>query len=167
MATTQKKETISQTQEPEQLPVKAEHALIQMPEARTAGPEMDEPEEIRGKKGIEAPTNLTPIIKFEHGGQYVIGEFLGIRHEMGKNKSRLYDLRLSEDRLKRMGADKLGIPIDNGLIVSIWGSKVLDSMMDMIPKMPGDTIYVQYLEDRETARGQNPAHIFKVKVFPK
>lgn len=147
-------------------PIKSQHAKINIPE-RQEEQTFEAPDEIKALgEGEEALSSLTPVVEFEKIGDYVLGTYLGNRAGIGPNKSRLYDLKLTEDQLKRIGADTLNIPIKNGMVVSVWGSTILDSMMDRLHPPMGSILFVQYTGDVQTERKQNPAHTYKVTVYP-
>lgn len=166
-----KKKAVQKRSRAGEVAVQARHARIDFSNKGTSGPEVQEPEELKGEEGQEAPSSLTPIVVFEQPGDYVVGEYYGTRGDIGPNKSRLYDLKLTEKQLLTLGADKTtgigGTSIKGGMIVSVWGATTLDTMMEQTPKNPGDRLLIQYTGETATKREQNPAKLFRVKVYPK
>lgn len=98
---------------------------------------------------VIAPSSLTPTAQWEQYGQYVMGEYLGVKTEVGPNASRLYNLRL-----------------DDGTTVSVWGTTVLDDRMDLLRAPIGSTLTIIYAGEAEAKKGQNAAKLFKVAYLP-
>ena len=98
----------------------------------------------------EAPSSITPIVDFQSPGDWVAGEYVGTRDNIGPNASRLYDLK-----------------VDGNYFCSIWGCTILDTKMDMLNPKPGQTLLVQYIGSVPTSRNQNPAKNFRVATVTK
>jgi hypothetical protein len=92
-----------------------------------------------------APSSLTPTVQWEQVGNYVVGTFLGMQEKVGPNASRLYNLRT-----------------DDGEVVSVWGTTVLDNRMDLLRVPVGARLTIIFVGESEAKKGQNPAKIFKV-----
>jgi len=92
-----------------------------------------------------APSSLTPTVQWEQVGNYVVGEYLGMQEKVGPNASRLYNLRA-----------------DDGEVVSVWGTTVLDNRMDLLRVPAGKRLTIIFVGESEAKKGQNPAKIFKV-----
>lgn len=95
----------------------------------------------------EAPSSLTPIVDFKGIGDWVAGEYVGTRMEVGPNASMLHDLK-----------------VDGHYFCSIWGSTILDQKIQMLNPKPGQHLLVQFTGLIPTARNQNPAKNFRVAI---
>lgn len=99
----------------------------------------------------EAPSSLTPIVDFQKPGDWVAGEYVGTRDDIGPNASRLYDIK-----------------VDGNYFCSIWGCTILDMKMDMLNPKPGQTLLVQYTGTVPTSKvGRSPAKNFRVATVTK
>lgn len=105
--------------------------------------EYDLPEGMEG--ATIAPSSLTPTVQWEQYGNFVVGTFLGQQEKVGPNASRLYNLKT-----------------DDGDIVSVWGTTVLDNRMDLLRPPVGSRLTIIYKGESEAKKGQNPAKIFLV-----
>ena len=103
--------------------------------------------------GGKFETGFPPSVKFEKPGDFIGGEYILHRENVGPNHSRIYELVVSggEEDLK----------------VIVWGSTVLDRQFDSAypPVQQGDKIGIVYLGDKSTARRQNPVKLFAFKVI--
>ena len=108
------------------------------------------PPELQGKDinvvdTLEAPN---PTVVFAEIGEYIVGRYQGMRElTISKRLQRLYDIRLP-----------------SGSLVSVWGSKILDSRIDQaIAKgmAVNSSVMIQYLGDIDTGQ-VNPAHNFRI-----
>lgn len=100
-------------------------------------------------KAVELPSGLTPVVEFVDPGEYIEGIYLGCRLDVGPNKSAMYDLRVPSGPGKE-------------LIVSVWGSTILDGKFRLQNPPTGSRILIQYLGDVATSRGLNPARDWRV-----
>ncbi len=96
----------------------------------------------------EEDSGLPPVAVFDEPGDFVAGHFRAVKADVGKNKSRMYYLALHPTKE----------------IIGVWGSTALDDRMDLMQPKPGDAILIQYLGVQETARGQNPVKVFRVRL---
>lgn len=96
----------------------------------------------------EAPSSLTPIVDFQGVGDWIAGEYVGTRFDIGPNNSFLYDLK-----------------VDGNYFCSIWGSTILDTKMQMLNPKVGQHLLVQYIGSVETSKKQNPAKNFRVAIL--
>jgi hypothetical protein len=123
------------------------------------------PKELRGKvpEDIfekEAPTGFSPVMQFgpdpEHWqtGVYHIARFLGVKYNVGPNKSNMYEFELPDEKNMMQ-------------VVSLWGSTILDNKMAALGDAlrPGKYLFIQFLGETPTARGLNPAKDFRVAIL--
>jgi hypothetical protein len=110
------------------------------------------PEWVTGKE-TEAPSSLTPAADWAAPGEYVAGEYLGMQESVGPNKSRLYHLRIADPANPKQTQ-----------AVSVWGSTILDTKMDLLNPPKGCQLFIQYLGTVETGKGLNPAKSFRVMM---
>jgi len=82
---------------------------------------------------------------YEKEGDFIEGVFIATQHDVGVNKSNLYNLETQ----------------DRG-ILSVWGSAILDQRMALVK--PGDKIKITYQGLGEAKSGKNAPKIFKVEV---
>lgn len=87
-------------------------------------------------------TDLPPFHKFEITPE-VEGVYESVKSDVGANKKQVYTLRLS-----------------SGNQVSIWGSTVLDEIMEDLEI--GSRILITFKGTKPTKRGKNEAKIFTV-----
>jgi hypothetical protein len=103
--------------------------------------------EISGVKIIDT-METNPTIVFEEPGEYVLGKYQGFRElTIEGRQQRLYDLLTP-----------------GPLLVSVWGSTVLDIRFDTAIKkgmVVNSSVMVQYLGDIDTGKG-NPAKNFRL-----
>lgn len=94
---------------------------------------------------------LNPVVNFEHPGDTFIGDYIGSREiNFDGRVSRLYNFRSDQ---KFAGTD---------MIVSIWGSAVLDRIfLDVAPQMD-DKLVIQYAGLGQNAKKGNPPKLFVV-----
>lgn len=83
------------------------------------------------------------IWEYEEDGDFIEGILVGVKHDVGPNKAMLYS-------------------IDDGTIINVWGSTILDSRMCLTKK--GDKIKITYKGVGEKKPGQNAPKIFKVEI---
>lgn len=76
--------------------------------------------------------------------EFIEGELVGKKSDIGVNKSMLYSVETS-----------------TGLI-NVWGSKVLDERMNHVNI--GDSVKITFKGLGQAKRGMNPPKIFKVEV---
>lgn len=121
--------------------------LARILEAPPSEQEIDAPE-IGGYELEETAGDLTPTVDFYRPGTYIYGEYLGSRTlKLGARFQIMYDLKRP----------------DNGEIVSIWGSTILDNRMKRAGFEMGDGIFIQYLGNVDVATaGMNPAKNYRV-----
>ena len=81
--------------------------------------------------------------KYEEDGDFIEGILVSIKREVGPNKAMLYS-------------------IDNGTILNVWGSTILDSKL-CFGKI-GDKVKITYKGLGEKKQGQNAPKIFKVEI---
>lgn len=96
----------------------------------------------------EAPSSLTPIVDFQQKGDWIAGEYVGTRINIGPNASMLYDLK-----------------VDGHYFCSIWGSTILDTKIQMLNPKSGQHLLVQFTGLIPTSRNQNPAKNFRVAII--
>lgn len=101
----------------------------------------------------ETIEGFPPSPKFERKGDAVFGEFIGKREGVGPNKSRLYELSMPNGQGK-------------SLTVAVWGSTIIDQKFDSCypPIQQGDKVGFIYLGEKATARNQNPAKLFAIRL---
>lgn len=87
------------------------------------------------------------IWTYENDGDFVEGHFISIQKDVGENKSNLYTLRK-----------------EDGNLISVWGSAILDSRMSAI--QVNDMVKITYKGLGEKKGGKNAPKIFKVEVDP-
>ena len=99
-------------------------------------------------------TGFPPSVKFEKPGDYIAGEFIHVRENVGPNKSRVYELSVR------------GSEESDALSVVVWGSTALDRLFDSQypPVQQGDKLAIVYYGEKSTSRKQNPVKLFAVKV---
>ena len=136
---------------PSLVPVAPRLPEFVIPEVQEAAEVGTPPEWVTGKE-VEAPSSLTPAADWQHPGEYVAGEYLGRQDGIGPNKSRLYHLRITDPATKRPAA------------ISVWGSTILDTKMDLLGPAQGCQLFIQYLGTVETGKGLNPAKQFRVMM---
>ena len=108
------------------------------------------PPELAGKPGIRVHDTLetNPTVKFQVAGDYVLGRYQGLRSLVidGRNQA-VYDIKTP-----------------SGVIVSVWGSTILNGRMSDAIKAgltQGASLMIQYLGDIDTGR-PSAAHNFRV-----
>lgn len=120
-------------------------AGIVIPEQKAGQPVPDL--EIEGYETTQVVGDLTPTAEFKVPGEYIYGEYLGMRTIKIKTRDQtLYDLKRP----------------DNGDTVSVWGSTILDNRMKRAGFEIGEGIYIRYLGVVETAGGLSPAKNFEI-----
>ncbi len=109
------------------------------------------PPEVAGLgKPQVAPSGLLPVIDFERPGDYMVGDLMEIRENVGPNKSRQYVLQ----------------HIPSGEVVCVWGSTILDAKINALNPEANAVLYIKYEGTVDTARGLNPAKQFYVEKYP-
>lgn len=123
-------------------------AVARVQDMQDSGPR---PPELAGfGKPQVAPSGLVPVIEFEQPGDYVVGDLLEVRQDVGPNKSKQYILR----------------HIPSGETVCVWGSTILDAKINALNPEPGAVLYIKFEGDVPTSRGLNPAKQFYVEKYP-
>lgn len=112
------------------------------------------PPELTGKSGLHVHETLetTPTVKFNDVGDYMIGAYAGFRVLQITGKEGVRDQRLYD------------IKTPSGIVVSVWGSKILDGRMDAAIKAGlgvNRSIMIQYLGDIDTGM-PSEAHNYRV-----
>lgn len=104
--------------------------------------------------GGKFETGFPPTVKFEKPGDFIGGEFVYMRTDVGPNHSRVYELAIAGGE----GKD----PVK----VVVWGSTALDRQFDSAypPVQQGDKIGIVYIGEKATNRKQNPVKLFAFKV---
>lgn len=106
-------------------------------------------------RDAEQIAGFPPQPTWTKAGQAVWGSFLQMRTEVGPNASRLYEVAADTGEKEP-------------LLVSIWGTTVLDRQMDMAfakGMKAGDRLAIVYLGPAANAKpGQSPPHLFAVRV---
>lgn len=135
--------TVKNESLPEQNEVKVEHATIldsasvESSIALPPGVDMGAFQEV---------ISLNPIVQFDNIGNFVMGTWLPPKYGVGKFKSRLYNLRLSEKT-----------------VVSVWGSTILDNKVDLAQPKVGDIVGFQLIGSIPSDKGQD-AKDFRVVI---
>jgi hypothetical protein len=101
------------------------------------------------ERAEEAPSSLSPTAEWTTPGEGMSGLFLGAQVGVGPNESRLYSFKL-----------------EDGTIVGVWGSAVIDRQMDLLRPDAGDRVAIVYVRDTEKKPGQNPARVFRMAKIP-
>jgi hypothetical protein len=102
---------------------------------------------IEGMEGCEEYSSTFPhTITWIEEGQYCKGEYVGIRENIGKNKSKVY------------------VILCDGEEINIWGTKILDQLFDKSVPRVGDTICIIYDGECPSTRGLNPTKLFTLLV---
>lgn len=106
--------------------------------------------------GGKFETGFPPTVRFEKPGDFIGGEFIHKRENIGPNNSRVYEL---------------GVTGANGALlkVVVWGSTTIDQQWDSAypPVQQGDKVAIIYIGEKETSRKQNPVKLFAFKVIRK
>lgn len=99
-------------------------------------------------------TGFPPSVKFEKPGDFIGGEFIHLRENVGPNSSRVYELSVDGNN---------SVPFN----CVVWGSSALDRQFDSAypPVQQGDKLGIIYLGDKPTSRKQNPVKLFALKVI--
>lgn len=84
------------------------------------------------------------VWEYEKDGDFVEGVLLIVKHDVGPNKSLLYNIETSQG------------------VKSVWGSAVLDEKMALVRL--GDRVKITYKGKGEAKKGKNAPKIFKVEV---
>jgi hypothetical protein len=126
-------------------------------------PKVDKPVDVALPPGVPKTSRelasgvSNPTASFDEPGDYIIGEYRGFRvvttgteKDGTPRKSRLYDLRQEGDA---------------GIIVSVWGTTILDKRVDESGVKVGQMVAVQFMGDVETSRGQSKAHDFRLNIW--
>jgi hypothetical protein len=101
-------------------------------------------------EGAESSSSLLPSPRWKEAGEQFIGTYLGYREiTMNKKARRLYLF----DQLR------------TGERVGVWNTTVLDTEITSVAPRAGDRVCIVFMGDKATARGQNPAHVFRVYVI--
>lgn len=110
------------------------------------------PEEYR--RG-ETMSGFPPSPDWQEPGEAVFGHFIGLRLDVGPNKSRIYELAAYQGKNKEP------------LTVAVWGSAALDRLFDSAfpPIRMGDRLAIIYLGEKPTQRGLNPVKLFALKII--
>lgn len=109
-----------------------------------------------GEVEEEAPSNLCPVIEFQEPGDFIIGDYIGAKPEVGPNSSNMYMFKIPADLAG--GTEK---------VVGIWGSTALDTTMDLWKPAPGSRLQVIYTGTAPTQRGMNPVKTYKIRKLKK
>lgn len=83
--------------------------------------------------------------QYENEGDFIEGHFMSVQEDVGPNKSKLYTIRK-----------------EDGSMVGVWGSTILDSRMAVLQH--GDMVKITYKGLGEKKGGKNAPKIFKVEV---
>lgn len=104
-------------------------------------------------EGGEVMAGFPPSPKFEKKGETVFGAYVGMRLDVGPNKSRVYEL-------SQPGPD------GEALTIAVWGSTAIDRLFDSAypPIQQGDKLAFIYLGEKGTKRNQNPVKLFALKI---
>lgn len=98
-------------------------------------------------------TGFPPTVKFEKPGDFIGGEFVHLRTDVGPNHSRVYEL---------------AVPDGNGGTFNaiVWGATALDRQFDSAypPILQGDKLGIVYIGEKSTKRKQSPVKLFALKV---
>lgn len=99
-------------------------------------------------------TGFPPSVRFETPGDFIGGEYVNHREDVGPNLSRVYELAV------KGGGNKT-------INVIVWGSTALNRQFDSAypPVQQGDKIGIVYLGEKSTKRKQNPVKLFAFKVI--
>lgn len=108
-----------------------------------------------GFENAETLAGFPPSPEWKNPGDTLFGDFIGVKTDVGPNKSRLYEIAAFQGE----GKDLLG--------VAVWGSAALDRLFDSAypPIQTGDRIGIIYLGEKPTNRGLNPVKLFALKVL--
>lgn len=105
---------------------------------------------------LHFPISRTPILDFHRPGHSAVGEYMGYRiiPIPGRDKEqRMYDLRIT-------------LPgTDRPSLLSLWGSTVLDKMIDADPPPTGAVIMFRFLGWYPPKPGMNPAKAWACPWF--
>lgn len=104
--------------------------------------------------GGKFETGFPPTVKFEKPGDFIGGEFIHLRTDVGPNASRVYELAIAGNEGKE------------AVKVVVWGSTALDRQWDSAypPVQQGDKVGIVYIGEKATKRNQNPVKLFALKV---
>ena len=92
--------------------------------------------------------SFPPVVTWEKPGQYAAGVLVAMRGDVGVNKSNVYRLKDEE----------------SGRTFDLWGSRVIDPLLDRAGVQVGDWICLIYLGDAPPKPGQNPARLFRLNL---
>lgn len=98
-------------------------------------------------------TGFPPSVKFEKPGDFIAGEYVHLRENVGPNNSRVYEIAVA-------GND------GDSINTIVWGSTALDRLFDSQypPVQQGDKLAIVYLGEKTTKRAKNPVKLFALKV---
>jgi hypothetical protein len=99
-------------------------------------------------------SGFPPSVKFEKVGDFVAGEYIHLRTDVGPNHSRVYELAIADGQ----GGTYTAI---------VWGATALDRQFDSAypPVQQGDKLVIVFIGQKETQRKQSPVKLFALKVF--
>lgn len=99
-------------------------------------------------------SGFPPTVKFEKVGDFVAGEFIHLRTDVGPNHSRVYELAIGDGN----GGTYTAI---------VWGATALDRQFDSAypPIQQGDKLVIVYIGEKGTQRKQSPVKLYALKVF--
>jgi hypothetical protein len=101
-------------------------------------------------EGAEGSSSLLPAPRWKEPGEQFVGTYLGYREiTLNEKARRLY----------------LFDQARTGTRVGVWNTTVLDTELASVAPRAGDNVCIVFMGDRATARGQNPAHVFRVYVI--
>lgn len=102
----------------------------------------------------ETMSGFPPSPDWQKVGEAVFGHYIGLRLDVGPNKSRIYELAAHQVEGKEP------------LTVAVWGSAALDRLFDSAypPIRLGDRVAIIYLGEKPTQRGLNPVKLFALKI---
>ena len=101
-----------------------------------------------GFEGGKEVGSFAPTVDFSAPGAYIVGTFVSMKEGVGPNNSKIYFIERND-----------------GGVVGIWGSTILDSKFLSSGIKPRDKILVQRIEDAPSSRkGFSPAKNYLIKI---
>jgi hypothetical protein len=147
---------------PPAVPAKSTRGAVGRPVSIKPVTLIDTAQEVAALEGLpeewekgETLAGFPPSPEWREPGEAIWGEFIGLRTDVGPNKSRIYEIAAYQGDHQP--------PVT----VAVWGSAALDRLFDSAypPIQMGDRVGIVYLGEKPTQRGLNPVKLFALRVL--